>query len=433
MGEKRGVVAWKFLPAVVLAFALAVWGGCTCSDAIAANTTGARPKTADPLRTDAVLRTASELISEGRYTFRYETFGDEAFWGETLGLHRAFAGDALGGEGPGVSVETALAFGLKVDAEALTPELIARFTQGRAGAGGAKEFLELLDLDAVVGLTGFFDGERRLVSVGVQCALCHSTVDDAVAPGVGHRLDGWANRDLNVGAMLSLAPNLAPFTALTQAEDGALRRAFRDWGPGKLDPRLVLDAERVDLGQRRPPRLIPPVFGLAGVTTLQLHGRGLFARPRDREVVKLAIAADAGFIDERLAPDLVTPRLAALHVYQLVLRPPTPLPGTVSLEASMRGKALFEGKAGCARCHVPPLFSEPTRELHDARELGFDEPGARWPTARLAGLFTHHKGGFYGDGRFPTLDALVKHYDQAGGLQLSPAERMDLVAYLKSL
>lgn len=433
MGAMRGAVSWKFLPGVALTFALAVWGGCVCSDAIAANTTGARPKTGDPLRSDAVLRAASELISEGRYSFRYETFGDEAFWGGTLGLHRAIAGDAEGGLGPGVSVETARAFGLKFDAEALSPALIAKFTQGRAGAGGAKEFLQLLELDAVVGLTGFFDGERRLVSVGVQCALCHSTVDDGVAPGVGHRLDGWANRDLNVGALLSLAPNLAPFTALTQADDAALRRLFRAWGPGKLDAPLVLDAQRVDLARPAPPRLIPPVFGLAGATTLQLHGRGLFVDPREREAVKLAIAADAGFTAQRLAPDLVTPRLAALHVYQVMLRPPSPLPGTVSLQAATRGKALFEGKARCARCHVPPLFSEPTRTLHAARELGFDEPDARWPTARLAGLFTHHKGGFYGDGRFPTLEAVVKHYDQALRLELSASEQVDLVAYLKSL
>src|SRR5262245_42459064 len=153
---------------------------------------------------------AAEMLRDGRKIFRFDTFGDEEFWGDTLQLHKAVAGEGLGGVGPGVSPRTALAVGLKVDAEALPPFIIEGLKSGRVDLDSPATTLALLKLHSVVGVTGFFDSHGRLASLGIQCAFCHSTVDDSLAPGIGRRLDGWANRDLNVGAIVGLSPNLKP-------------------------------------------------------------------------------------------------------------------------------------------------------------------------------------------------------------------------------
>ena len=155
-------------------------------------------------------RNAADMLRDGRHTFRYDTFGDEAWWGDTLRLHQAIEGSALGGVGPGVSPKTALAVGLKVDVDALPPEVLAGIQGGQINLNDPAVTLALLKLNAVVGVTGIFDTQGRLSSMGIQCALCHSSVDNSFAPGIGHRLDGWANRDLNVGAVVALAPNLTP-------------------------------------------------------------------------------------------------------------------------------------------------------------------------------------------------------------------------------
>src|SRR5687768_9066148 len=166
---------------------------------------------------------AKRLIEEGRHIFRFDTFGSEAFFGDALGLHKAIAGEKNGGVGPGVSPKTALAVGLKVDVDALPEQVKAQIRAGTVNLDDPATTLALLQLNAVVGVTGRFSA-GRITSMGTQCALCHSTVDDSFAPGIGKRLDGWANRDLNVGAIVSLAPNLTPFTDLLGVDEATVRK-----------------------------------------------------------------------------------------------------------------------------------------------------------------------------------------------------------------
>ena len=182
-----------------------------------------------------VERHALQQIREGRDTFRYATFGDEAFWGDGIGLHLALAGKANGGVGPGVSPKAALAAGLKVDVDALPRQVLRDLARGKVNLDDPAVTLELLKLDAVVGVTGFFDEKGKITSMGIQCALCHSTVDDSFAPGIGHRLDGWANRDLNVGAIIALAPRLQSVANLLGTNVATVRAVLNSWGPGRAD------------------------------------------------------------------------------------------------------------------------------------------------------------------------------------------------------
>jgi hypothetical protein len=402
-------------------------------------------------------------ILRGRKIFRYDTFGDEAFWGETLGLHRAIAGKANGGVGAGLSPKAALELGLKVDVNALPHRLRNDLRRGRVDLHSPATTVTLLKLDAVVGVRGFF-GERnqRLESVGITCALCHSTVDNSFAPGIGNRLDGWAARDLNVGAIIALSPSVQPFVDLLRlAQPGidaaAVRTVLRSWGPGKFDAELLLDGKAFRPDGKSAATLIPPAFGLAGVNlhtwtgwgsvthwngfvaNLEMQGSGTFYDPRLDDASKFPIAAAAGFGDVRNDPDLVTSKLAALHVYQLSLPAPRAPHGSSSSSAARRGKALFAGKADCARCHVPPLYTEPGWNMHTPDEIGIDafqaerSPDERYRTSPLKGLWTHTKGGFYHDGRFGSLRQVVDHYDRHFSLGLTTAEKTDLVEYLKSL
>src|SRR5215510_1823491 len=220
---------------------------------------------------------AENMLADGRQTFRFDTFGDEVFWGDTIQLHRAIEGQKFGGVGPGVSPRTALAVGLKVDVEALPDELQQQIQAGQVNLDDPATTLALLKLNAVVGLTGFFNPDGSLRSMGIQCALCHSTVDDSFAPGIGHRRDGWPNRDLNVGAIIAFAPNLKPFTDLLGLSDSAVRTALMSWGPGKFDAELILDGKAVHTdasGVNRSPTLIPPAFGMAGVNAHTWTGWG---------------------------------------------------------------------------------------------------------------------------------------------------------------
>lgn len=417
-----------------------------------------------PSRTDLRnLNDAMRQIQDGKDIFRHDTFGDESFWGETLRLHEAIAGRVNGGIGAGVSPKTALAVGLKVDVDALPSKLRNDLQRGKVDLDSPATTLALLKLDAVVGVRGFFDDSgRRLQSVGITCALCHSTVDNSFAPGIGRRLDGWAARDLNVGEIIALAPNVQPLVDLLRIVDptidaATVRTVLRSWGPGKFDAELLMDGKAFRPDGKSAATLIPPAFGLAGVNlhtwtgwgsvthwngfvaNLEMQGQGTFYDPRLNDSSKFPIAAEAGFGDVRRAPDLVTEKLAPLHFYQLSLPAPRPPRDSFNATAAKRGEDVFKDSAQCARCHVPPLYTEPGWNMHKPDEIGIDSfqadrsPDEHYRTAPLKGLWTHGKGGYYHDGRFATLEAVVDHYDRHLALGLSAAEKADLVQYLKSL
>lgn len=405
---------------------------------------------------DSAVRNAVNLVEEGRQVFRYDTFGDEQFWGETLRLHEAIAGAAHGGVGPGLSPAAALEAGLKVDAERLGEDVIAALQAGQVDLNSPATTLLLLELDAVVGVKGFFDSAGALESVGIQCALCHSTVDDSVAPGFGARRDGWANRDLNVGAVIALAPNLDPLADALETDVDSVRQVLTSWGPGKFDASLLLDGKAVRPDGRNGAVLIPPAFGLGGsnlhtftgwgsisywnalVANLEMGGVGRFYDPRLNNEEQFPVAVKLGSFDRRPDVDQVTSKLAALQMYQLALPVPEPVTNPFDYSAK-RGEELFHGRARCSSCHTPPLYTEPGHNLHSPEELCIDSfqadrsPSGGYRTTPLAGLRTHVKGGFYHDGRFPTVRSVVEHYDACLELGLSEADIRDLTSYVSSL
>jgi hypothetical protein len=400
---------------------------------------------------------ARDTVAQGRQIFRFDTFGSEAFFGDALQLHKAIAGAKNGGVGPGVSPKTALAVGLKVDADALPENLKGQIRAGKVNLDDPATTLALLKLNAVVGLTGKFDQSGKIQSLGTQCALCHSQVDDSFAPGIGKRLDGWANRDLNIGLILSLAPNLKPFTDLLGVDEATVKKVLTSWGPGRFDAILDKDGKafRPDGGQAG--TLIPPAFGLAGVNlhtwtgfgsvpywnayvgVTEMHGSGTFFDMRLSDPDQYPVAAKSGSFNTRGTPDLVTGKLPALHFYQLAIPAPKAPKGSFNVAAAARGKEVFNGRGQCATCHVPPLYTEPGENLHSPAELGIDSfqadrsPTHKYRTAPLAGLWTHQKGGFYHDGRFPNLAAVIDHYDRNFRLGLNAQEKAELIEYLKSL
>ena len=406
-----------------------------------------------------VWQNAAEQLARGRNTFRFDTFGDEDFWGGALRLHEAIAGAANGGVGPGLSPKAALGLGLKVDVRALPPPLVQALRAGRVNLDDPAVTLALLKRNAVVGVRAFTDRAGKVESVGITCALCHSTVDNSFAPGIGARLDGWANRDLNVGEIIAFAPSVAPFSQLLGVDEATVRKVLKSWGAGKFDAELLLDGKTARPDGKSAATLIPPAFGLAGVNlhtwtgwgsvthwnafvaVLEMQGKGTLYDPRLDDASKFPIAAANHFGNTRREPDLVTPKLGALQFYQLAIAAPTPPKGSFDSRAAERGKALFaaDGKAGCATCHVPPLYTEPGFNLHTPEEVGIDafqaqrSPDEGYRTAPLRGLWAHQTGGFYHDGRFPTLRAVVDHYDAFQSLGLSDNEKRDLVEFLKSL
>jgi hypothetical protein len=410
----------------------------------------------DSNRDRAVDLHALRMLNRGRNTFRYDTFGDQDYWGGTLQIHKAIEGQKLGGVGPGVDPATALAVGLKVDEDALPESVIRSLQAGNINLKDPAVTVALLKLNAVVGLTGFFDHSGNLKSVGIQCAICHSTVDNSLAPGIGHRLDGWANRDLNVGAIVNLSPDLSSVARLLNVDQATVRTVLMSWGPGKFDAELFMDGKAFN-GNKSAATLIPPAFGLAGVNlhtwtgwgsvthwnafvaNLEMHGKGTFFDPRLADSTRFPIAAQNGFDNVRSEVDLITPKLADLHFYQLALAAPTPPPNSYDHAAAHRGKAVFKGRAQCSSCHVPPLFTEPGWNMHTAGEIGVDDfqasraPDDRYRTSPLKGLWTHTRGGFYHDGRFASLMDVVNHYDNFKSLHLTDQEKKDLVEYLKSL
>lgn len=389
-----------------------------------------------------------KTLKKGRNSFRFDTFGNEEFWGDTLRLQESLVT---------LSPKAAFSLGLKIDSSVLPRKIIRAIRRNRIDLEDPAITLELLRRNAVVGVTGIFDNSGRLASVGIQCALCHSVVDNSVAPGVGRRLDGWANRDMNIGAIINLAPNLQPFTGLLGLPDETVRAVLSTWGPGRFDSALLFDGIAFQPNGSSASVLIPPVFGLAGVnlhtwtgwgsaahwaalvSSLELMGRGTFVDPRLNNAEQFPIAAANSFGDVRSDPDLVTPKLADLHLYILSLRAPEAPRGSFNRSAARRGKQVFNNKGECATCHVPPLFTEPGWNLHTPEEIGIDgfianrSPERAYRTSPLGGLRTHAKGGFFHDGRFATLIDVVGHYDSTFSLELTDQEKTDLVEYLKSL
>ena len=368
----------------------------------------------------------------GQAIFRYDTFDDEQLWTDVLRMHEVIST---------VDPATALAVGLKVDVEALPRRIIAALRAGQVDLTDPAVTIELLRLNAVVGVRGKVDNTGHLTSVGITCALCHSSVDNSFTTGIGRRLDGWANTDLNVGAIVALSPAL----------DEATKTEFNAWGPGKYDPRHhAFDGTNLlSLNSPSLPIVIPPIYGLKGVGfetftadgpisywnsyvgVGQMGGQGSFSDPR----IGLFITQ---------TPDLVTPKLAALLDYQLSLRTPEPPRNSFDRAAAARGNRLFINEAGCATCHQSPNFTDvlsgPSRGgpfLHDPSEVGMDPEYAlrtatgRYRTTPLRGLWQHAP--YFHDGSAADLRAVVNHYNRQFQLNLNRRQKADLVEFLKSL
>jgi mono/diheme cytochrome c family protein len=364
---------------------------------------------------------SAEAIATGRDIFRFDTFGDEKFWTDTLRMHEVIQAAVT----PGV----ALSVGLKVDADALPQAVKDALAAGEVDLNSTATTLALLKMSAVVGLKGdvqTVNGRDTLLRVGTTCALCHSTVDDSFAPGIGRRLDGWANTQLDPGAIIALS------AALTSEQ----KAVYNSWGPGRYDPRYNIDGQNT-------PVVLPPAYGLHGVAketftgdgpvsywnayvaVTQMHGQGNFTDPR------LGISIEQ-------EPDLVTSKLPALRDYQLSLRTPKPPAGSFDAAAAQRGRAVFTGAAQCASCHAGSTLSDiNSGKLHAPSETGMDPRYAArtaekaYRTTPLRGLFQHAP--YFHDGSAATLADVVAHYERTLDLSLSTIQRRDLIEYLKSL
>ena len=403
---------------VALAFA-AVFGETVRTATTSQEFASSRTKT----QADAKVQANRE---SGKDIYRFDTFGDEQLWTNVLRMDEAVST---------VSPATALAVGLNVDVDALPQAVIAALRADQLDLTDPAVTIELLRLNAVVGVIGKVDGGGRLTSVGITCALCHSTVDNSFATGIGKRLDGWPNRNLNVGAILGLSPLL---------EDPG-------WGPGKYDPRWrAFDGKNIIIRHTETePVLIPPAYGLQGVGfetytgdgsisywnsyvgVSQMGGQGSFNDPR----IGLAITQN---------PDRVTPKLPALLEYQLSLQAPPPPNGSFNAVAARRGERLFHGSARCSTCHPPPTYTDvlsgPNPSvplLHGAAEVGADPRYAErtatkeYRASPLRGIWQHPP--YFHDGSAATLLAVVEHYDGVFGLNLNARQKADLVEFLKSL
>lgn len=428
---------------------------------------------------------STAMINQGRQTFRFDTFGDESFWGGQLNLHQTINH---------LTPRQALQLGLKVDSDALPPAVIQAIKKGTVNLNDPTVTLLLIKLNAVLGVKGFFNGNGTLSSVGLTCAVCHSTVDNSVAPSIGKRIDGLANRDLNVGAIAASAPNLQPVVDLLKIVHPSItadqvRAVLNSWGPGKFDAEIFLDNKAFNPQQitngvvtaMNVPgaTLIPNARGLSGhnlhtwtggwgtvtywnafVAVDEMHGKGTFFDERFDNAAQFPIAAKAklGHISTDPDSDRVTGKLAALHFYQLALPAVKPRPGIdFDPDAAERGDELFSGKANCNSCHREPLWTEPGWNQHTPGEMKIDGFEARrapasinaagkavhgYRTMNLAGVFVRErglfmfpqdKGHFYHDGRFKTLLDVVNSYNERFNLGLSDPEKHDLVEYLKSL
>jgi hypothetical protein len=368
----------------------------------------------------------------GRAIFRFDTFGDEQFWTGVLHMHEAVAA---------VSPATALSVGLKVDVEALPRKTIAALKAGDVDLDDPAVTIELLRLNAVVGVKGKVSESGELTSIGITCALCHSTVDNSFDAGIGKRLDGWANTDLNVGAIVSLSPTLDP----------ALKEEFSKWGPGKYDPRHhAFDGTNlIPLNSPSLPIVIPPIYGLSGVGFETYTGDGPISY-WNAYVGVGQMGGQGRFSDPRLpltihqTPDLVTPKLPALLDYQLSLETPPPPRRSFNRLAAFRGERVFRNEGGCATCHKGSTFTDvrrgPNRNvpfLHDPSEVGTEPVYAsrsatgKYRTTPLRALWQHPP--YFHDGSAADLPAVVEHYNSRFGLNLTARQKADLVEFLKSI
>jgi hypothetical protein len=424
---------------------------CTHSKARATEDDSGNPNAFDR----SIRSNADDLFKKGKAVFRFETFGDEVFWTDNLKLHKAIADDKHGGTGSGLTPKAALAAGLKVDLDILPTVLKDKIKEGKF-LDDPWVTLQLIKANAVLGVVGTFDGKGNLEKIGLTCASCHSTVDSET--GIGSRLDGWPNRDLNVGAIVSMAPDLSALEKMLDADNATVKKVLASWGPGKFDALLNLDGKAFRPDGKSAATLIPEAFGHAGhnlhtwtggwgnvtywnayVANLELNGQGNFYDQRLMNAKQYPVAAKMGFGNKRNNPDQVSSKLAALQFYQLAMPAPEPPKGSFNEEAAKRGENVFNNKAKCASCHVPPLFAEPGWNTHKASEIGIDDfqanrsPDSSYVTQGLKGLWAHAKGGFYHDGRFATYMDVVNHYNNHFKLSLAENEKSDLVEYLKSL
>jgi hypothetical protein len=385
------------------------------------------PETNDP-EPEKMATFDPALAEQGRQIFRYDTFGDETFWTDQLQMHTVIQ--------TAVDPTTALSVGLKVDAEALPAAVVAGVEDGSISLSDPATTLALLKLDAVVGLKGTVEsveGVDTLTNVGITCALCHSTVDDSFAPGIGKRLDGWPNRDLDPGAIIALSP----------AVPDEAKAVYTSWGPGKYDPRFNQDGENG-------PQVIPPAYGLLGLERITVTGDGDEIRYWNRYVAVTQMGGHGTFEDARTgvsvtngSDDLVSDQLPALQDYQLSLEAPAAPAGSYDRAAAKRGAEVFAGAGKCARCHEGPLFSDANRRLHDPSEVVSEpEPGdapsyaarsatKQYRTSPLRGLWQHPP--YFHNGSAATLEDVVDRYDERQKLGLAATEKADLVEYLKSL
>lgn len=397
----------------VIVGALAALAGCVSKGA--REEPGRVSTGAGPTRDDR----SPKALAAGQRTFRYETFGDEQFWTDTARMHEVVQ--------ESVSPTVALSVGLKVDADAIPPDVAQAIKSGKVDLKSPATTVTLLKLNAVVGLKGTVNTVGRkdtLVRLGITCALCHSTVDNSFAPGIGHRKDGWPNRDLNVGAIIALSPAIPP----------AQKAVLNSWGPGKYDPRTNIDGKST-------PLVLPPAYGLARiknetytaegpisywnayVAVTQMHGHGSFSDPR------------LG-IDIRQSPDMVGPKLDVLRSYQHSLEAPAPPPVSFDVAAADRGRAVFNRT--CSSCHTGATSTDNnTGKLHAPSETGMDPTYAMrtankmYRTTPLRGLWQHPP--YFHDGSARTLPDVVEHYDRVRGLGLSARQKHDLAEYLKTL
>ena len=365
------------------------------------------------------------LEAQGKQIFRFDTFGDEAQWTDALRMHEVISA--------AVDPTTALSVGLKVDADALPAAVVQGIQNGSVDLHSPATTVALLKLDAVVGVKGTVEsvgGPDVLTHVGVTCALCHSTVDNSFAPGIGKRLDGWPNRDLNPGAILALSP----------AFDAATKAQLNAWGPGKYDPRHNID------GMSKP-SVIPPAYGLAGVNSVTFTGDGSELAYWNRYVAVTQMGGLGTFTEPRLGLsithgniDLVSSKLPALQAYQLSIAAPMPPAGSFDPAAATRGQQVFAGAGGCAGCHSGALFTDADGTLHPPSD-SMAEPESpsyaarsatkRYRTTPLRGVWQHAP--YFHDGSAATLEQVVATYNARRSLGLSTQQQADLVQYLKSL
>ena len=412
MHRKKFALALHSRDVMVLALAAAI-AGCERDESTPIAPRGTDVATASETRMDPA------TLTQGKKIFRFDTYGDETFWTDTLRMHEVIR--------TSVSPVTALSVGLKVDADALPPEIVAGIQNKTVDLNSPATTVALLKLGAVVGVVGTVEG-NTLTRVGITCALCHSTVDNSFATGIGHRLDGWPNRDLNPGAIIALSPAVTP----------AQRAVYNSWGPGMYDPRFNIDGINM-------PVVIPPAFGLRHVKGEIYTGDGVVSY-WNAYVAITQMHGHGHFVDSRIGvdinnpPDLVSDKLEALRAYQFsIAAPEAPADDKV---AAQRGRAVFNGVAKCASCHLGDALTDVNaNRLHEPAEVGQNAAYAErsatklYRTTPLRGLWhpPQLQGPYFHDGSAPTLDAAVAHYEKLLGLTLTAQQRSDLVAYLKTL